>query len=61
MDMIFPALAGVILLVGLIAVFMSRAAWRWHTITMTVLVMLAGVVSMYMAARAPQDPCRMGR
>jgi hypothetical protein len=51
MDMILPAVAGILLLMGLIAVFMSRETWRWHTITMTVLVMLAGVAFMYLAAR----------
>jgi hypothetical protein len=51
MDMILPAVAGIVLLMGLVAVFMSRETWRWHTITMTVLVMLAGVAFMYLAAR----------
>jgi hypothetical protein len=60
MDMILPAIAGVFLLVGLIAVFMSRETWRWHTITMTVLVMLAGVAFMYLAARTLKTHAEWG-
>ncbi|MDZ4818987.1 MAG: hypothetical protein SGJ20_08450 [Planctomycetota bacterium] len=52
--MILPIVAGIVILVGIAAIVMSRFNWRWHTILITTLLLFANVTFFYLAARTLQ-------
>jgi hypothetical protein len=51
MDMILPILCGLLILLGLVAVIMSRSNWRVYQIVLVIFVLLANAVFLYLAAR----------